>query len=340
MELILDHLQVVWFVLVTVLFIGFFILEGFDYGVAMLVPFIGKSDMERRQMVNAIGPFWDGNQVWLLTAGGATFASFPHVYATMFSGFYVALFLMLVALIARGISFEFRSKDKSPTWRTGFDWAMCLGSFFPSLLWGVAVGNLIQGVPIDQTMTFQGNFFTLLSPYTVLCGIAFVLVFAYHGALFTSIRVTGDLSERARATALVLGVVTAVGALVLGWANSFFTDMYANNIYSLCAYGTAVVLFIISWVSARVRKVGLAFAFSCLTIASITIAYFAGLFPRLMVSSLNPEWSLTIYNASSSQYTLTLMTIVAAIMVPVVLLYQIWSFYTFRKPVSPKDLTY
>ncbi len=340
MELIFDNLQIVWFVLVTVLFIGFFVLEGFDYGVAMLVPVIGKNDVERRQMVNAIGPFWDGNQVWLLTAGGATFASFPHVYATMFSGFYVALFLMLVALIARGISFEFRSKDKSPAWRTGFDWAMCLGSFLPSFLWGCAVGNLIQGVPIDQTMTFQGNFFTLLSPYTLLTGVAFVLVFAYHGALFTSIRVTGDLSERARATALVVGVITAVGALLLGWANSAATDMYTNNPYSLYAYAAAIVLFVISWASARVRKVGVAFAFSCLTIATITIAYFMGLFPRIMVSSLNPDWSLTIFNASSSEYTLSLMTIVAAIMVPIVLLYQIWSFYTFRKPVSPKDLHY
>lgn len=339
MELIINNLNVVWFILVGVLFAGMFVLEGFDYGVGTLLPFLGKTDAERRQMINSIGPVWDGNQVWMITAGGAMFASFPQVYATLFSGFYIALFLMLVALIARGVSFEFRSKDKSPAWRSAFDWAIFFGSFVPALLWGVAVGNLIQGTPIDEHMEFVGNFFTLLSPYTILMGVAFVLVFSYHGALYTAIKVTGDLAERARATALVIGVITAVGALVLAWANSYFTDMY-NNTLALCAFGTAIVLFIISWIVTRMRKPGIGFLFSVLTIISITVSYFAGLFPRIMVSSLNPAWSLTIENARASQLTLELMTIVACIFVPIVLLYQAWNFWTYKKPVDQENLHY
>lgn len=339
MELILNNLNIVWFVLVGVLFAGFFVLEGFDYGVGILTQVIAKNDTERRQMINAIGPVWDGNQVWMLTAGGAMFASFPEVYATLFSGFYLALFLMLVALIARGVSFEFRSKDKSSAWRSTFDYAIFFGSFVPALLWGVAVGNLIQGVPIDEHMEFVGNFFTLLSPYTVLVGIAFVLVFSYHGGLYTSLKVTGPLSERARATSLVIGVVTAVGALVLAAANYYFTDMYQNPL-ALVAFGAAIVLFVVSWICTRMRKVGWGFLFSSLTIVMVTVAYFAGLFPRIMVSSLNPAWSLTIHNAASSQYTLTLMTMVALVFVPIVLAYQAWNFWTYRKPVKPENLHY
>ena len=181
MELIFNNLEVVWFILITVLFAGFFLLEGFDYGTGILLPFIGKTDVERRQMINALGPVWDGNEVWMITAGGALFASFPHVYATLFSGFYLALFLMLAALIIRGVSFEFRSKSPNLLWRKTFDYCIFFGSLIPALLWGVTVGNLIQGTPIDASMTYVGTFFDLLSPYTVLCGIAFILVFTYHG---------------------------------------------------------------------------------------------------------------------------------------------------------------
>ena len=199
MELIFNNLEVVWFILITVLFAGFFLLEGFDYGTGILLPFIGKTDVERRQMINALGPVWDGNEVWMITAGGALFASFPHVYATLFSGFYLALFLMLAALIIRGVSFEFRSKSPNLLWRKTFDYCIFFGSLIPALLWGVTVGNLIQGTPIDASMTYVGTFFDLLSPYTVLCGIAFILVFTYHGGLFTSIKTAGAVSERARA---------------------------------------------------------------------------------------------------------------------------------------------
>lgn len=339
MEIIFNHLDVVWFVIVCVLFAGFFMLEGFDYGVGMLLPFIGKNDIERRQMINSVGPVWDGNQVWMITAGGATFASFPNVYATLFSGFYLALFLILAALIMRGISFEFRSKSANRTWRSLFDWLLFVGSLVPALVWGVAVGNMIQGTPIDAQQNFVGNLFTLFSPYTLLCGLAFVLVFIYHGAMYTSIKTVGAIAERARATALVEGVITAIGALILLAASFVCTDMF-NNGLSLAAFIIAIVCFIISWICARVRHTGWGFIFSCATVIFVTIAYFAGLFPRIMVSSLNPAWSLTITNASSSPYTLHLMTIVALIFVPIVLLYQIWNYWRFRERISPEHLHY
>ena len=339
MEVIMQHLDVVWFILVCVLFAGFFTLEGFDYGVGMLLPVLGKTDTERRQMINTVGPVWDGNQVWMITAGGATFASFPQVYATLFSGFYLALFLMLAALIARGVAFEFRSKNPSKAWRTTFDYCIFFGSLIPALLWGVTVGNLIQGTPIDAHMNFVGGFFDLLSPYTILCGIAFILVFLYHGALYTCIKTVDAISERARATALVEGVVTAVGALVLVGATYVYTDLFKSTLAAV-AFAAAIICFLISWGVTRVRRPGLGFVFSCLTVIFVTVAYFAGLFPRIMVSSLDPAWSLTVSNASSSTYTLTLMTVVALVFVPIILIYQAWTYWTFRHRVSEEDLHY
>lgn len=339
MEVIMQHLDVVWFILVCVLFAGLFTLEGFDYGVGMLLPVLGKTDTERRQMINTVGPVWDGNQVWMITAGGATFASFPQVYATLFSGFYLALFLMLAALIARGVAFEFRSKNPSKAWRTTFDYCIFFGSLIPALLWGVTVGNLIQGTPIDAHMNFVGGFFDLLSPYTILCGIAFILVFLYHGALYTCIKTVGAISERARATALVEGVVTAVGALVLVGATYVYTDLFKSTLAAV-AFAAAIICFLISWGVTRVRRPGLGFVFSCLTVIFVTVAYFAGLFPRIMVSSLDPAWSLTVSNASSSTYTLTLMTVVALVFVPIILIYQAWTYWTFRHRVSEEDLHY
>ena len=245
MELITNNLNVVWFILVGVLFAGFFLLEGFDYGTGILLPFIGKTDVQRRQMINALGPVWDGNEVWMITAGGAMFASFPQVYATLFSGFYLALFLMLAMLIMRGVAFEFRSKSPNLVWRKTFDYCIFFGSFVPALLWGVTVGNLIQGTPIDGTMTYVGSFFDLLSPYTVLCGVAFVLVFAYHGGLYTSIKTAGTISESARAASLVVGVPTAVGALALVGATYVYTDLF-NSIIAIVAFTAAIVYFLVS----------------------------------------------------------------------------------------------
>ncbi|MGB8983920.1 MAG: cytochrome d ubiquinol oxidase subunit II, partial [Anaerolineales bacterium] len=191
-----EFLQTLWFILIAVLWIGFFFLEGFDFGVGMLLPFVGKKDVERRAIINTIGPVWDGNEVWLLTAGGATFAAFPHWYATMFSGFYLALFLLLVGLIVRGISFEYRSKDADRGWRNRFDWMIAVGSFVASFLLGAAFANLARGVPIDENMMFTGNLFTLLNPYGLIGGLTMVTVFLLHGANFLGLKLEGELRER------------------------------------------------------------------------------------------------------------------------------------------------
>lgn len=330
------ELNIIWFILVTVLFAGFFILEGFDYGVGMLTPILGKNDQERRMIINSIGPVWDGNQVWLITAGGATFAAFPHVYATLFSGFYLALFLMLVGLIIRGVSFEFRSKEESPAWRTMWDNLLAFGSFIPALLWGVAVANLMRGVPIDGKMQYVGTFFDLLNPYALVGGVAFLFVFLYHGASYLYLKVEGDLMERARAMALKLGVVTAVACLALVGLTYTSTDLF-NSVLAAAALLLAVVAFLVSYYFMYAKQGGKAFIFSVVTILLTTVAFFAGLFPRIMVSSLKPEWSLTITNAASSQPTLLLMTIAAGIFVPIVLVYQGWVYWKFAHRISENE---
>lgn len=333
------ELSVIWFILVAVLFIGFFFLEGFDYGVGMLLPFLGRTDTERRLLINSIGPVWDGNEVWMITAGGAMFAAFPHVYATLFSGFYLALFLMLVALILRGVAFEFRSKLPSPAWRNLWDWMIFAGSLIPALLWGVAVTNLLQGVPIDSRMQYVGTFFDLLSPYTLVGGLAFLFIFVYHGAAYLTLKVEGELVERARGAALNLGVLAAVFCLGLVALTYFKTDLFSRMAAGALLY-LAVASFVLSYLAMAKRQFGWAFIGSALAIVLTTVAVFTGLFPRLMVSSLNPEWSLTIVNAASSPYTLKLMTIAAVTLVPVVLVYQAWTYWVFRKRVSTRHLEY
>jgi cytochrome d ubiquinol oxidase subunit II len=332
-------LSIVWFVLVTVLFIGFFFLEGFDYGVGILLPFLGHSDDERRLIINTIGPVWDGNEVWMITAGGALFAAFPHVYATLFSGFYLALFLMLVALIVRGTGFEFRSKETGLTWRNTWDWLIFAGSLVPAILWGVAVTNLLKGVPIDARMNYVGTFFDLLSPYTLVGGVAFALVFVYHGAVYLTLRLEEPLAERARQAALKVGPATAVACLALVGLTYAYTDLFAS-IGAGISLWVAVAAFLASYAAIRLRRSGWAFAGSGLAIVFTTVAFFAGLFPRLMVSSLNPAWSLTVANASSSPFTLKLMTIAAVLLVPVVLAYQAWTYWTFRRRVTLRDIEY
>jgi len=333
------ELNVLWFILVGVLFTGFFFLEGFDYGVGMLLPFLGKNDVERRVIINSIGPFWDGNEVWMITAGGAMFAAFPHVYATMFSGFYMALFLMLLALILRAVGIEFRSKDESAEWRSTWDWMIFIGSALPGLLWGVAVTNLIQGIPINAKMQYAGTFFDLLSPYTLVGGVAFLLVFLFHGASFLTLRVEGELIERARRAAITIGALAALAFLSLVGLTYINTDLFKSVLASM-ALGGAVVVFVLGYSLMWMKKFGWAFTMSGLAIAFTTIAFFSGLFPRIMVSSLNPMWSLTIYNASSSAYTLKIMSWAALALVPIVLAYQGWTYWVFRKRVSTKELEY
>lgn len=328
-------LNTLWFVLVAVLFIGFFILEGFDYGVGTLLPLVAKTDHERRQVINTIGPVWDGNEVWLLTAGGAMFAAFPHWYATLFSGFYLPLFLMLAALIVRGVAFEFRSKDAHPAWRATWDWAIFAGSVVPALLWGVALGNLLRGVPIDATKTYTGGFFNLLNPYALLCGATSLAAFVTHGAIFLDLKTTGVIRHRALAATRRVGPVATVLIGLFVVATYAWTDAFARlgvnpGLVPLSAVGALLAA---GYFVGR-QRMGWAFAMTSLGIATSTITIFMALYPRVMVSSLDPSWSLTIYNASSTPYTLKIMSVVALIFVPIVLLYQGWTYWVFRHRIT------
>ncbi len=328
-------LNTLWFVLITVLFVGFFFLEGFDYGVGILLPWLGEDDRERRVIINTIGPVWDGNEVWMITAGGALFAAFPHVYATLFSGFYLALVLILLALIVRGVAFEFRSKDDSPAWRRRWDWAIFGGSLIPALLWGVAMGNLLRGVPIDADKTYVGSFFTLLNPYGLAAGLATLAVFTLHGAVFLTLKTDGPLRVRARQWALKLWLPAVALLFLFALLTALMTDVLDRLGYNpgVVPAVAVVSLVLVRYFLLRDRE-GWAFIMTALGIVFSTVTVFMGLFPRLMVSSLNPDWSLTIYNASSSPYTLKVMTIVALLLVPVVLVYQGWTYWIFRKRLT------
>ncbi len=335
-------LNIIWFLLIAVLFTGFFFLEGFDYGVGILLPFIAKDDRTRRVVINTIGPFWDGNEVWLVTAGGAMFAAFPHWYATMFSGFYLALVLMLVALIVRGVAFEFRSKDKNPTWRATWDWMLFTGSFVPALLWGVAMANLLRGTPIDATKNYVGGFLDLLNPYALVGGLASLSLFTLHGAIYLNLKTADDLRERARKFAMRLWMPAVIILLVFVILGYFETDMFTrlgiNPGVSPVIAGSALLF---SYWFLKNNSGGWAFVMTGMTIVFSTVTIFMGLFPRVMVSSISDTFSLTIYNASSTPYTLKIMSIIALFFVPVVLLYQGWTYWVFRKRISHQsDLEY
>ncbi|MBO6305150.1 MAG: cytochrome d ubiquinol oxidase subunit II [Selenomonadaceae bacterium] len=327
-----------WFVLITVLFTGFFILEGFDYGVGTLLPFIGKNDIERRTVLSSIAPVWDGNEVWMITAGGALFAAFPHVYATMFSAFYLALFLMLVALILRGVAFELRNRYPSNAWKKTFDNAIFFGSLLPAFLWGVAVTDLIGGIPINEKMIFTGNFFNLLTGYSLFGGIVFAIMFTYQGATFLTVRLKDkELLERAFSKAESFGVRVVVFFIFFAGLTVYHTD-FEESKTALLLFILAVVAFALSFSAVRGKNSKKAFILSSVGIALTTISVFVALFPRLMVSSMNPDYSLTIFNAASTPYTLSIMTKAAIALVPVVLIYQGISYYIFRKRVSGEDL--
>ncbi len=327
-------LQDLWFALIGVLFIGFFFLEGFDYGVGILMPFLGKTDHERRQIINTIGPVWDANEVWMITAGGAIFAAFPEWYATLFSGFYLALLVILLALIFRGVAFEFRSKDSNPRWRRFWDWSIFFGSAIPALLWGVAFGNLIRGTPINAAFDFTGNFFDLLSPYTLICGLAAFAVFVLHGAIFLSLRTDGVIRQRAE-TLANRAWLPAVGiSAILAIANYVYIDIFTEvgvNPGVMPVASAAAILSVGYFL--RQKQFGWAFVLTGLTILLSVATFFWFLYPNVMVSSTDEAFNLTVRSAAASQKTLELMTIVALIFVPIVLIYQGWSYYVFRKRV-------
>ena len=333
-------LVTVWFVVIAVFWIGYFILDGFDLGVGMLLPVIGRNDTDRRVMINSIGPVWDGNEVWLIVAGAATFAAFPLWYATMFSGFYLALFIIVVALILRGLSFEYRGKHDSARWRRNWDLAIVVGSAVPAILFGVAFGNIVGGSPIESitgnasdadSLNFVGNFFDLLNPFALTVGLMTLTVFATHGAIFLALKTSGEVREAARRAALRIGLVAAVVAVAaLLWAQAF-SDRVAITLPVVCA---AAVL----WLGALGLTVrgrdGWAFMLSAGTILLAVAALFIGLYPNVMVSSIDPAYNLTVFNASSQSYTLTVMTVVAGVMTPLVLLYQGWTYWVFRRRLT------
>ncbi|MBO1336741.1 cytochrome d ubiquinol oxidase subunit II [Streptomyces sp. VRA16 Mangrove soil] len=328
------ELHDVWFVLIAVLWTGYFFLEGFDFGVGILTKLLARDRTEKRVLINTIGPVWDGNEVWLLTAGGATFAAFPEWYATLFSGFYLPLLIILVCLIVRGVAFEYRAKRPEEKWQTNWEHAIFWTSLIPALLWGVAFGNIVRGVKIDKNFEYVGNFWDLLNPYAILGGLVTLTLFTFHGAVFTALKTLGDIRERARKLALTLGLVTAVLALVF----LIWTQVDNGDGGSLAAMIVAVVA-LVGAIGANQRgREGWAFALSGVTIAAAVAMLFLTLFPNVMPSSLNPDWSLTVTNASSSPYTLKIMTWCAGIATPIVLLYQSWTYWVFRKRIGTKNI--
>ena len=324
------ELTTVWFCLIAVLWIGYFVLEGFDFGVGMLLPVLARDDRERRVMINTIGPVWDGNEVWLLTAGGATFAAFPEWYATLFSGFYLPLFLILIALIVRGVAFEYRHQRPSVTWTGWWDRAVIFGSYVPAFLWGVAFANIVRGVPIDADFEFTGTVLTLLNPYGLLGGLVTLSLFVTHGALFIALKTDGEIRGRARALALKVGVVAAVLAVVfLVW-----TQVLTGNLGTAVLFVVAALALVGGLAAAYVGREGFAFAGTFLAIGLAVAGLFVGLFPDVMPSSTDVANSLTTTNAAATPYTLKLMTIVAAVFTPIVVGYQAWTYWIFRKRIS------
>ncbi len=332
-------LQILWFVLIAVLWVGYFVLEGFDFGVGILLPVVSKTQAERRAVLTTLGPLWDGNEVWLLVAGGATFAAFPEWYATLFSGFYLPLFLILIGLIVRGVSFEYRSKYGSSKWRARWDMAITVSSAIPALLWGVAFANIVKGVPLARdshgVVQYVGGFFNLLNPYALLGGLVTLSVFATHGAIFLALKTDGVIRERANALVTKLGLAAAVVTVAfLIWTAS------AYNTKAL-VWALAVVV-AVAWITAlafnRVGREGWSFLFSAVALGFAIITLFSALYPNVLPSSLSQAASLTIDNASSTHYTLKIMTIVALVMTPVVLLYQGWTYWVFRKRISAQQI--
>ena len=328
------ELTTIWFALIAVLWVGYLVLEGFDFGVGILLPVLGRSERERRAVIATIGPVWDGNEVWVLVAGGATFAAFPEWYATLFSGFYLPLFLILVALIIRGVAFEYRGKRTDAAWRLRWDAAIFIGSLLPAILWGVAFANIVAGVPIDANHEFTGDLFTLLNPYGLLGGLTTLGLFVTHGAVFLALKTTGELRARANRVAGIAGLVTAVVAVVfLAW-----TQQQRGDTGSLVVSVVAAVALVGALLANRLGREGWAFIGTAVTIALAVVALFAALFPNVMPSSTDAAFSLTTTNASSTEYTLQIMTVVAVIFTPLVLLYQGWTYWVFRRRVSLDQL--
>jgi cytochrome bd ubiquinol oxidase subunit II len=329
------QLHTIWFVIITVLWIGFFVLEGFDFGVGALHQYIGKTEVGRRVCINTIGPWWDGNEVWLVVAGASLFAAFPGWYATMFSALYLALVLILVALFGRGVSFEWRGKRDDPRWLAGWSWALTIGSILIPLLFGVALGDLLHGLPINSQHNFTGTFFSLLTGYGLMTGVTLLALSLLHGATFLALRTTGEIRDRAHAAARTIGAVAIV--LNLAWVVWTLVVIGGGTVpQPTQIFGMIAVIFAAGLVSAGAD--GWAFAASAFAIAAVVGQLFISLYPNVMVSSTNAAYNLTVNNSASGHYALVVMTITAVLFVPVILLYQGWSFHVFRGRIAtPSD---
>ncbi|RAS88709.1 cytochrome d ubiquinol oxidase subunit II [Priestia endophytica] len=327
-----------WFILVAFMFVGFFFLEGFDFGVGISTKFVARTDAERRAFINSIGPVWDANEVWLITGIGAMFAAFPNWYASMLSGFYLVFVIILLALIGRGVAFEFRGKAKSPVWRTTWDWVILFGSIIPPLAFGTMFTAVIQGVPIDGDMQMRASFSDIVNWYTLLGGVTLTMLCFMHGLTFGTIRLMYDLRDRCRQGAKKLLPINAVLLVAVGIATFFKTDLFTvhgNLLEYLFLVGIVVYLFL-GYFLTRGRD-GWAFFSSGLVIMLATGSLFIGLFPRVMISSINEAYNLTIHNAASGAYSLKVITYLGLTLLPFVLGYQIWSYYVFRKRINHKE---
>ncbi|NIL88985.1 Cytochrome bd-I ubiquinol oxidase subunit 2 [Rhodococcus fascians] len=329
-----------WFLIIAFFFVGYFVLEGFDFGVGMLMPILGRhpdpvtGEKRRRAVLNTIGPVWDGNEVWLITAGGALFAAFPEWYATLFSGFYLPLLLILVALILRICAIEWRGKIDDPVWRRRCDIGIGIGSWVPAVLWGVAFANIVRGVAIDENKKVTAGFFDLLNPYALLGGITMAVVFALHGAVFIALKTSGDVHE----DSVKMAAWLSVPAVLVGVAFALWTQLaYGKTWTWVLVAVAAVALLLVVALTAKVRE-GWAFVFTCIAIVAVVVLLFASLFPNVMPSSTDAAFDLTIANASSSPYTLTVMTWAAAFAAPVVLGYQAWTYWVFRQRISSAQI--
>ncbi|HEV7182931.1 MAG TPA: cytochrome d ubiquinol oxidase subunit II [Leifsonia sp.] len=323
-------LTILWFGIIAFFFVGYFVLDGFDFGVGMSLPFLGRDDVDRRVLINTIGPVWDLNETWLIVGGAALFAAFPEWYATLFSGFYLALLLILLALIVRGVSFEYRHQRPDSRWKKWFDGMIVVGSAVPALLWGVAFANIVQGVALDAHHDYTGTFFDLLNPYALLGGLTTLLLFFTHGVVFVSLKTDGPIRERARR----LAVKSGAAAIVVAAAFLLWTAIAHLSVVFVVLATLAAVALVGSWVANLRGKEGRSFGLMALTIALAVVSLFSALFPDVMPSSPNPQNSLTIANASSTETTLTVMTWVAVIFLPLILLYQGWTYWIFRKRVT------
>jgi cytochrome d ubiquinol oxidase subunit II len=334
-------LQNIWFFLWGLLWAVYFMTDGFDLGIGSLLPFVGKNDQQKRLMLNSMGPLWDGNEVWLIAAGGITFAAFPAFYAVMFSSLYSALMLILFSLILRGVSFEFRGKIESTRWKTFWDTCMFLGSLIPAILFGVAFANIFQGIPFDNEGVYHGSLLTLLNPYGLLGGILFLLLFLQHGALWLWIRTDGELHDRSVKVANGLWPILLIAAVLFLVTTRFTTNLYDNYIeYPLLFVVILITVIAMIGIKVFIKKKAMfkAWFSSALTIVGATFFGVIGLFPNLFPSSLNKEYNLTAHNASSSPLTLKIMLVVVILIIPIVIGYQIWAYNLFKGKVTEEDL--